>query len=196
MSQFEQIRRQLAHTDAILHGAETAVTPERTLEILQARARALARSVVKESQEKSVVLIVFRLGEQRYAIPLVQVVEIQPFEQYSPVPGVPPFIKGVMNVRGQIFTVVDLRVFFSVASGQASERGESILIVEDCGYRVGLLVDDVIGISRYQPSEIHHVRLNLSTIKAEYISETTSDSVAILNLSEILSDRKLMVEDE
>ncbi len=192
---FDRIRKPLAVTSGMAP-AGSAESPERVQEILQARARALAKSVEKESQEKSVVVLVFRLADQRYAVPLVQVVEIQSLGQYAPVPGTPPFIMGVISVRGQIFTVVNLRVFFSVQADEESGQCESILIVEDSGGRMGLLVDEVLGISHYFPTEIHDVKLNLSTIKSEYISGTTSDSVAVLNLMELLADRKMLVEDE
>lgn len=192
---FEMIRSRLAGMDAILDG-DASLTPQRTQEILLARARALARTTGKEALEKPIALLVCRLGEQRYAMPLAKVVEIQPLGQFAIVPGAPPFIKGVINVRGQIFTVVDLATYFSIRKDENQDQSQSILIVGEAGNHVGLLVDEVMGISYYHASEIHNLKLNLPTVRGEYISGSTADAVAVLNLDELLSDRRMLVEDE
>ena len=194
VSKFETIRSKLAGTAAILQGDE-AYSQQRTDEILHARARALARTAERETLEKSVVLLLCRLGEQRYAMPLVKVVEIQPLGAFAHVPGTPAFIKGVINVRGQIFTVVDLAVFFGIRADEKGQTGQSILIVGDAGNHLGLLVDEVLGIAHYHPGEIHSLKLNLPNVKSDYISGSTADAVAVLNLDELLSDRKMLVED-
>ncbi|MEW6365401.1 MAG: chemotaxis protein CheW [Acidobacteriota bacterium] len=195
MPVFEGLRGQLVKVDAVLQG-DAAYDARRIEEILQARARALARPLQKDTQERTAVLIIIRLGDQRYAIPLVKVVEIHPFESFAPVPGTPKFIKGVVNVRGMIYTVLDLCEFFSVRPDDASQTSQSVLIVEDGQTQLGLLVDEVIGISYYSPADIHSVKLNLPTIKAEHISGTTADGLAVLNMEELLADRRLLVEDE
>lgn len=194
VSKFETIRSKLAGTEAILQGDE-AYSRQRTDEILRARARALARTAERETLDKSVVLLLCRLGDQRYAIPLVKVVEIQPLGSFANVPATPAFIMGVINVRGQIFTVVDLAVFFGIRGDEKGQTGRSILIVGDVGNRVGLLVDEVLGIAHYHPGEIHSLKLNLPNVKSDYISGSTADAVAVLNLDELLSDRKMLVED-
>lgn len=168
---------------------------QRTLEVLQARARALARPAARESLEKSIALLVFKLGEQRYSVPLERIFEILTAGAITPIPGTPPFIKGVINVRGQIFTLVDLAAYFSVAS-EAADSERSVLIVGDSSGLMGFLVDDVVGIAHHHPTEIHNLKLNLPGVKGDYISGSTADAVAVLNLDELLSDRKMIVEDE
>jgi purine-binding chemotaxis protein CheW len=99
-----------------------------------------------ESRELHVVS--FELREREYAVDLARVVEIIYFEGITPVPKSPAFIKGVIDLRGRVIPVLDLKEKLDLVSEQVSEsrdpeRPDHILIVKVRNRRLGLLVDRV-----------------------------------------------------
>ena len=81
-------------------------------EILKARARALARESGAGTVVQTIEVIEFLLAYERYAMELDHVREVFPLKEITPLPGTPPFVLGIINVRGQIVSVVDLKKFF------------------------------------------------------------------------------------
>ena len=96
--------------------------------------------------------LTFTLGDENYAIDILMVKEIRGYESVTKIANAPPFIKGVINLRGDIVPIVDLRIKFSV--GIASYDEFTIVIVLHIHNRiVGIVVDgvsDVVSLSRDQ----------------------------------------------
>lgn len=90
--------------------------------------------------------VVFRLERDRYALPLASIREVVVApERYTRVPRAPPSVKGVMNLRGRVVPVVDLKALLGVAATPAAGPGKVVLL--DRGRReLGLLITDVDGI--------------------------------------------------
>jgi purine-binding chemotaxis protein CheW len=84
----------------------------------------------------------FRLNEDWYAISVYQLVEILPFQRITRVPSIPDHILGVINLRGEVLSVVDLKRFFGLAQDEPIED-QAIVVVEHGEVRTGLLVDAV-----------------------------------------------------
>lgn len=84
--------------------------------------------------------VVFRVGDGEYAIPADVVLHMETFQGATRVPGTPPHVLGIVQVRGRVIPVVDLRRRFGLA---LRERGLSdrVLVVEHEGRQVGLLAD-------------------------------------------------------
>ena len=96
--------------------------------------------------------LIFSLGPEYYAATLGSIREVIKWETVKPVPYMVPHFMGVINLRGQLVSVVDLRSKFAITPAAGSpglilvtERGESL---------IGALVDDVHAVSRFSPSEI------------------------------------------
>jgi purine-binding chemotaxis protein CheW len=87
-------------------------------------------------------LVVFELGEERYGLDIATVYEIIRHQPVTAVPQAPAFVEGVINLRGRIIPVVDLRRRFGMPSGQLT-RSSRIVVCEVAGTRVGLVVDGV-----------------------------------------------------
>jgi purine-binding chemotaxis protein CheW len=94
----------------------------RQQENLQIRLQQRARQYATPQQQEEIYaeteiyhMLVFRLGKERYGIDVTQARGVRPSDQLTRVPGVPAFYRGVINVRGRIITVLDLRLFFNVA---------------------------------------------------------------------------------
>lgn len=95
-------------------------------------------------------IIVFQLREKEYAIPVEQVRSIEKVQHITRVPGVIPYIKGVINLRGLVTPIVDLRTRFGLTDSDYSENTRIIIAVIG-DLEVGLIVDaanDVLDITR------------------------------------------------
>lgn len=97
----------------------------------------------------------FRLNKEWYAVSLSQLVEVLPPPKITRVPSVPDHILGVMNLRGEVLSVIDLKKFFGL---KQSDQGadQAIVVVEHTGVRTGLLVDrigDLVSLTSEELSE-------------------------------------------
>ncbi len=87
-------------------------------------------------------LVAFRLGAEEYAIPIEMVESIIKLGPLTSVPGSPSYIRGVMNLRGRIMSVIDLRQRFGMPTEKDQPDGR-ILVVQYADTTIGLLVDSV-----------------------------------------------------
>jgi purine-binding chemotaxis protein CheW len=87
----------------------------------------------------------FRLGEQFFAIPLLTVKEVIPKPEITPIPNMPSHFEGMINLRGQVLAVFDVRKKLGsrVQSNQSTKDFSVVIIVEDLGVRLGMTVDEV-----------------------------------------------------
>jgi purine-binding chemotaxis protein CheW len=87
-------------------------------------------------------IVVFELGDERYGLDISSVYEIIRRQPITAVPKAPAFVEGVINLRGRIIPVVDLRERFGMAAGEET-KASRIVVCEAAGTRVGLIVDGV-----------------------------------------------------
>jgi purine-binding chemotaxis protein CheW len=98
-------------------------------------------------------LIVFRLAGEEFAIPIGDVREIIRSGPVTPVPGVRASVKGIINVRGEIAAVIDLRVRFGLPSKKDAEP-KHVVITAQGKNLLALMVDEVAEVLRIGPNEI------------------------------------------
>jgi purine-binding chemotaxis protein CheW len=82
----------------------------------------------------------FRVGAESFALPVTQVLEVAELGELAPVPGAPPSVLGVRNLRGQVLPVIDLA---AVLGTTGSNRADKLVIAEEAGRRAGLAIDQV-----------------------------------------------------
>jgi len=87
-------------------------------------------------------IVTFRLGREEYGVEITSVQEIIRATDINPVPGAPSYVRGVINLRGKIIPVVDLRKRFAMAAADAADD-QRIIVVELGEKRIGMLVDSV-----------------------------------------------------
>ena len=103
--------------------------------------------------------IVFRLGEQRYAVPVGKVVELDKPPTCAVVPNTPGFVLGVTNVRGDILSVVDLRALLGIPRVVRNDAVRLLTIRSADGEtRTGLIVDALQGMRSVTPSALRKIR--------------------------------------
>jgi len=113
--------------------------------ILKARARALAKEPEQAVAARSFIEITeFRLASETYGIESSFVREVYPLKDFTPLPGVPPFVLGIVNVHGQILSVVDLKKFFNLPDKGLGELNK-VIILHNGRMEFGILADAVLG---------------------------------------------------
>ena len=170
------------------------MSPERVKAILEERARALARVDEVESGEM-LQLVVFCLANERYGIATEYVRDVQPITDLSPVPCTPGFVVGIVNIRGKIYSVIDIRQFFGVPKREITSATK-VIVVDAAELEVGILADDVEGAENVPLSEIKTSLGGHAGIKEEHVEGVTEDMLIILNLEALLSDEQIVVNEE
>lgn len=107
----------------------------------------------QDNQIDEIELLTFQVGGQEYAIDIMSVREIRGWSKATPLPHAPDFVRGVINLRGTVLTIVDLADRLGMGKTQTSERNV-IIVVKAEKETVGLLVDAVSDILATQKSEL------------------------------------------
>ncbi|MBI5034477.1 MAG: chemotaxis protein CheW [Chloroflexi bacterium] len=176
--------------------AETskALTSDKLKMVWDARAKALTQSTNVQTGEMMQV-VVFMLANETYGIATEFVKEVQPLRDLTPVPCTPDFVVGVINIRGSIYSVIDIRSFFNVPPKEISELTK-VILVNAGGLEVGILADDVSGATSVQISDIKPPLAAQNAVKDEYIQGVTPKMLIILNLEALLRDDRIIVHQE
>jgi purine-binding chemotaxis protein CheW len=143
----------------------------------------------QDQGRKEIQLACFRVGDQLYGLDILRIREIVRPQKLRPVPRAPAFIEGVMNLRGAVIPVVDLRRRFELAIPPA-DRQTRIMISALSGRIVGLLVDEVAEVRRYGRKEIQPAPHFLSGRGAQFflgVCRKDEDLILILDLEKLLS---------
>jgi purine-binding chemotaxis protein CheW len=165
-------------------------------EILRARARALARTPERAATAGATVdVLEFRLAQERYAVENCYVQEVSHFKELTPLPCTPPFLRGIVNVRGRILPVLDLKRFFDLPEKGLTDL-HRIILVRHADVELGLLADDISGLRSLLPGDIHVPPSTLAGIRANFLKGVTAEHLVILDLGRILGDPKLIVCEE
>ena len=126
----------------------------------------------------------FRLGAEEYGIDILAVREIRAFERPTRIANAPAFILGVVNLRGVIVPIVDLRIKFGVA--QPTYDGSTVVIILNVAERVlGIVVDAVSDVLPLKQEEIRPAPEFSSAIDASYVRGLASLSGRLLILIDI-----------
>lgn len=94
----------------------------------------------------------FRVGQEEFAIPLLSVKQVIALPEITPVPQVPNYFLGIMNLRGQVISVLDLRLKLGVRAGESSEK--SVIIFDLESHCLGLVVDEVESVLTVDPAQL------------------------------------------
>lgn len=162
--------------------------------ILEARAKALTQSTEVTTGE-TIQLVVFSLANENYGIATDYVREVQPLRDLTPVPCTPSFVVGVINIRGSIYSVIDIRSFFGIEKKELTEATK-VILVNAAGLEIGILADDVKGATSILVNEIKPPLAMQGTAKEEFIQGVTKDMLIILNLEAVLRDERIIVREE
>lgn len=150
-----------------------------------------------ETQRSEIQLACFRVGDQMYSLDILRIKEVIRPLKLTPVPKAPVFIEGVINLRGAVIPVVDLRKRFDQPAGKPDSKTR-ILICVLSGKIIGLMVDEVAEVRSFTRSEIQPAPRFIAGLDTDYflgVCQRNDDLVMIMNLEKILSsDERINLE--
>jgi purine-binding chemotaxis protein CheW len=173
------------------------MTPDSGAErILRTRARALARTPPRAPAAGAMLeLLEFRLASERYAVESVFVQDVHPLRDLTPLPCTPPFVLGIVNVRGRILPVLDLKKFFDLPECGLTDL-HRIILVRGNNLELGLLADVIVGVRSVEADSLQPSLPTLTGIRADFLKGVTDERLVVLDLDRILRDPKIVVHEE
>jgi purine-binding chemotaxis protein CheW len=174
------------------HDAEAAPVIQR---ILEERARALAQPLETEPTGERIDLVVLTLGVERYGVDVYHVQEIRPLGGLTPVPGAPPIWIGVVNLRGHLYPILNVRRYLAQAGDSAAESG-NVVLVTAAGLTVGLLADEICEVRRVARTEIAPPLADAAGARHAIVLGVTADWITVLDVAALLADPRLVVQDD
>ena len=115
----------------------------------------MAQQAHKEQEQQGAVTqwVTFSLAEETYGIDVMRVQEVLPMSEIAPVPGAPPYVLGIINLRGNVVTVIDTRMRFGLQSRE-SDNASRIVVIETGDQVAGILVDSVAEVINVSEGEV------------------------------------------
>lgn len=149
-------------------------------------------AVLQEKSQQMFRWVTFRLAEETYGINVMQVQEVLRMTDVAPVPGAPHYVMGIINLRGNVVTVLDTRKLLDLSAGDITDSSR-IMIIESGKVTVGLLVDSVAEVVNIASSDIDPPPSVGNEEGSRYIQGIYSSEQQILILIDL---DKLIAEDQ
>ncbi|WP_345842000.1 chemotaxis protein CheW [Shewanella algae] len=134
--------------------------------------------------------VTFRLDNETYGINVMQVQEVLLYTEIAPVPGAPHYVLGIINLRGNVVTVIDTRSRFGLPSSEVDDSTR-IVIIEAEKQVIGILVDSVAEVVYLRRSEIDNAP-NVGTEESakfiQGVSNRGDELLILVDLDKLLSD--------
>jgi purine-binding chemotaxis protein CheW len=142
--------------------------------------------------------LTFTLGDEEYAIDILKVQEIRGYEPPTMIANAPPFIKGVINLRGIIVPIVDMRIKFNL--GEAEYTPFTVVIILNVANRViGIVVDSVSDVLSLAPAQIRSAPDFSASFDTKYIlGLATIDQrmLIVTDIAQLMTSRDMELVDE
>jgi purine-binding chemotaxis protein CheW len=141
--------------------------------------------------------VTFRLGDEKYGINVMQVQEVLRITEIAPVPGAPSYVLGIINLRGNVVTVIDTRSRFGMMPKEVDDATR-IVIIESDDHIIGIQVDSVAEVVDLRASEIESAPNVGNEESSKYIQGVTSQDnqlLILVDLNKFLSDGEKMEMD-
>ena len=136
--------------------------------------------------------VTFRLEGETYGINVMQVQEVLRYTEIAPVPGAPAYVLGIINLRGNVVTVIDTRHRFGLPSADVTDQTR-IVIIEAEGHVVGILVDAVAEVVYLRQSEIETAPNVGNEESAKFIQgvcNKNDELLILVELDKMLTDQE------
>lgn len=146
-----------------------------------------------ETLESSGRFLCFSLGKEKFAMPLLQVKEVIANTETTSIPQAAPHFRGIMNLRGQVISVIDLRVKLKVGKPDVTPE-TTIVILDVNGLFLGVVVDSVDSVTSFDSSMISDPPVHDSSAKIDYIFGVARHEKALtllIDLKKVLNTEDL-----
>jgi purine-binding chemotaxis protein CheW len=145
------------------------------------------------TREETREVLVFVLGKEEYGVDILKVQEIRGYDKVTPIPSAPDYLKGVMNLRGFIVPIIDMRIKFRLPDVRY-DSFTVVVILRIAGRIIGLVVDGVSDVVRFTESEVKPAPQLGSVVDGSFIAGlATQDDrmVLLLDIERLLSSGEM-----
>lgn len=136
--------------------------------------------------------VTFRVEDETYGINVMQIQEVLRYTEIAPVPGAPDYVLGIINLRGNVVTVIDTRKRFGLMQADVSDQSR-IVVLELEGQVIGVLVDSVAEVKYIQQSEIEiapNVGNEESARFIQGVCNKDGDLIILVEFEKLLSEEE------
>ncbi|BBN81131.1 chemotaxis protein CheW [Pseudoalteromonas sp. A25] len=152
--------------------------------------RLLSADKNADSNDEVLQWVTYKLEDETYGINVMQVQEVLRYTEIAPVPGAPAYVLGIINLRGNVVTVIDTRARFGLVSSEVTDNSR-IVIIEAEKQVIGILVDSVAEVVYLRSSEIDSAP-NIGTEESakfiQGVSNREGELLILVDLNKLLSD--------
>jgi purine-binding chemotaxis protein CheW len=166
---------------------------------LEQRTRQLAREATESVVSRNTVrTLSFSLGSERYGWPVSRVRAIARIGRITPVPSAPPYYRGVLSLRGQVLSVMDLRVYLGMPPTERSNaaEGESdfMIVIDGADLEIGVLANEVYDVLAIPMDSL--APASSAGLDAELVIGVTTDGLTLLDAEALLRRERNRIEAE
>lgn len=151
-----------------------------------------SKEVVADSDDPVLQWVTFQLDQETYGINVMQVQEVLRHSEIAPVPGAPDYVLGIINLRGNVVTVIDTRTRFGLPATEVSDSTR-VVIIEADQQVIGILVDSVAEVVYLRSSEIDSAP-NIGTEESarfiQGVSNREGELLILVDLNKLLTDEE------
>jgi len=140
-------------------------------------------------------VLVFVLGQEEYGVDILKVQEIRGYEKVTAIPSAPAYLKGVVNLRGIIVPVIDLRVKFGLAAPKY-DAFTVVVILRLAGRVIGIVVDGVSDVVRLSPGDVKAAPQLGALVDSSFLAGLAAQAdrmILLLDIEKLLSSGELNV---
>ncbi len=142
--------------------------------------------------------VIFKLGNEEYGVDIMKVKEISEFKESTKVPNTPYFVDGIINLRGEIIPIINLKKRFNI-EGNNINSDTRIIVININDKNVGFVVDEASQVLRIDEKDIESAPEIIAGVDRQYINgvgKINEKIVILLDLEKILTDEEKEKLDE
>ncbi|MFA7552873.1 MAG: chemotaxis protein CheW [Spongiibacteraceae bacterium] len=152
----------------------------------------MATKLAQNTDDPMLQWVTFRLAGETYGINVMQVQEVLRYTEIAPVPGAPAYVLGIINLRGNVVTVIDTRHRFALPDAEVTDQTR-IVIIETDNHVVGILADAVAEVVYLRQSEIEttpNVGNDESSRFIQGVCNKNNELLILVELDKLLTDEE------
>ncbi len=147
-------------------GAKPADLPEKAMDLEETGIEDQKGTKTLKPQE-TIKFLIFRMGKELYSIDIMKIKKIDPIDEITRVPNTPPFVLGIISLRGEIIPILDLKKKLLIKDYKGQKKPTIIILNEQ---NVGVLIDFVVGVKEIKASDIEKSTTIVGSIDSEFIT--------------------------
>jgi len=160
--------------------------------ILKQRAKKLAAKEIQKVVSETSEFTLFSLAGETYAFESTIINEVYPLKNLTPVPNTPSFIIGIVNIRGKIISVMDIKIFLRLPSKGFTDLTR-VIVISSGEIKIGILAEEVTETIVIELNKIKKPPSTLKGKQVEYLKGVTSNRIIVLDAEKLLNDKNIIV---